>query len=65
MSDETNDRGTSWLLTRITPKEGTVSDLYNKSENEETEGQKRAIGYLVAAIVIGLILLAVAAGGGR
>ena len=42
-----------------------MSDLYNKSEDEETEGQKRAIGYLVAAIVIGLILFAVASGGGR
>ena len=65
MSDETNDRGTSWLLTRITPKEGTVSDLYDKSDDEETEGQKRAIGYLVAAIVIGFILFVVASGGGQ
>ena len=42
-----------------------MSDLYNKSESEETEGQAREIGYLVAAIVIGLVLFAVAAGGGR
>lgn len=66
MSDDNNDRGTSWLLTRITPKEGTVSDLYNKSTEEETEGQKRTIGYLVAALVIvGAIAAVLVAGGGR
>ncbi len=65
MSDD-NDRGISWLMTRITPEEGTVSDLYDKTDNEETEGQKRTIGYLVAAIVVGLIIFGfVMAGGGQ
>lgn len=68
MSDESNNLrpGTTWLLNRITPEEGTVSDLYDKTDNEETEGQKRTIGYLVAAIVVGLIIFGfVMAGGGQ
>ena len=68
MSDESDNLrpGTTWLLTRITPEEGTVSDLYDKTDNEETEGQKRTISYLVAAIVVGLIIFGVMmAGGGQ
>ncbi len=65
MSDD-NDRGISWLMTRITPEEGTVSDLYDKSTEEETEGQKRTIGYLVLAVLIVSALVAVCiAGGGQ
>ena len=68
MSDESDNLrpGTTWLLNRITPEEGTVSDLYDKTDNEETEGQKRTIGYLVAALLIVGALAAVwIAGGGR
>ena len=64
MSDD-NDRGISWLMTRITPEEGTVRDLYDKLPDEETEGQKRTIGYLVAAIVVVIIVGVMLAGGGR
>ncbi len=66
MSESDNLRpGTTWLLNRITPEEGTVSDLYDKTDNEETEGQKRTIGYLVAAIVVGLIIFVMIAGSGQ
>ena len=43
-----------------------MSDLHGKSESEETKGQQRAIGYLVAAIVLGIIVaFFLVAGGGR
>ena len=44
-----------------------MSDLYNKSESEETEGQKRAIAwFLLALLIVGIVgSVLVAAGGGR
>ena len=41
-----------------------MSDLYNKSESEETEGLKRTAGYLLLALlIVGIILVVMLAGG--